>query len=158
MCSGDSLSPGPLLISVSPPRFSEPEREGLKPPGYRDSDSGQEEARTTGNVSQETIGPGWEGDFSFPSSSLLVQVSIREKERQDYYYSSKQAGKNKDDHMGKPGAFPYLFQDIVSDSASMKPTLAGWAGGLPYTPSQQLEEGTAQTRVTFHSLHSLQVT
>lgn len=36
---GDSLSHSPLLTSVSPPRFNEPRREGLKPDGYRDSDS-----------------------------------------------------------------------------------------------------------------------
>lgn len=39
MSSGDSFSHGPLLTSVSPPRFSEPEREELKPAGYMGSDS-----------------------------------------------------------------------------------------------------------------------
>lgn len=39
MSLGDSLSHSPLLTSVSPPRFNEPRREGLKPAGYRDSDS-----------------------------------------------------------------------------------------------------------------------
>ena len=36
---GDSLTHSPLLTSVSPPRFDEPERAGLKPAGYGDSDS-----------------------------------------------------------------------------------------------------------------------
>lgn len=57
LSSGDSFSHGPLLTSVSSPRFSEPEREGLKPTGYRDSDSRRHVERNIGNVAQEVIGP-----------------------------------------------------------------------------------------------------
>ena len=34
------------------------------------------EGRNAGNVAQEAIGPGREGDFSFPGPTLLVQVSM----------------------------------------------------------------------------------
>lgn len=91
LSSGDSLSP--LLTSVSSPRFSEPEREGLKPAGYRDSDSRGQEERNIGNVAQEVIGPGREGEFSFPGSTFLVLVSRGKKKRQDYCYIFKWAGK-----------------------------------------------------------------
>lgn len=74
MSLGDSLSHSPLLTSVSPPRFNEPRREGLKPAGYRDSDSENRRRRNTGNVAQEARGPGREGDFSFPGPTLGLQV------------------------------------------------------------------------------------
>lgn len=81
LSSGDSFSLGPLLTSVSPPRFSEPEREEFKPAGYRDSDSqNRRRKENAGNAAQEAEGPGREGDSSFPGSTLLVQVSIRVKE------------------------------------------------------------------------------
>lgn len=44
-------------------------------------------------MTQEAIELGREGDFSFSGPTLLVQVSIRGKERQNYCYNSKQAGK-----------------------------------------------------------------
>lgn len=56
-----------------------------------------------------------EGDFSFSGPTLLVQVSIRGKERQNYCYNSKQAGKTAlGEGTGmtkrKPGDSPCLFR------------------------------------------------
>lgn len=91
LSSGDSLSP--LLTSVSSPRFSEPEREGLKPAGYRDSDSRGQEERNIGNVAQEVIGPGREGEFSFPGSTFLVLVSRGKKRDRIIVISSNGQGR-----------------------------------------------------------------
>lgn len=92
LSSGDSLSHGPLLTSVSSSRFSVPEREGLKPAGYRDSDSRRQEERNIGNMAQDVIAPRKEGEFSFPGSTLWFQ-SAEGKKRRNYCYIFKWTGK-----------------------------------------------------------------
>lgn len=83
MSSHDSHSNARPLTSVSPPRFSEPEREELKPDGYGDSDSrGQEEERNAGNVTQEAIIPGRNGiSASLASPFWSKSVSGKKKDR-----------------------------------------------------------------------------
>lgn len=154
MSSGDSLRHSPLLTSVSPPRFSEPEREGLRPAGCGDSDSEDRREDMQEMSPRKLYDQGAKGisaslDPPFWSKSALGGGGVRKG--QDYYYSSRQARKIAlregtgimTNDKGKPVVSLSLFQSplrccflfpgVVSDSASTKPTLAAWPGGLPYT-------------------------
>lgn len=106
------------------------------------TDSRGQEERNIGNVAQEVIGLGREGEFSFPGSTLLVLVS-RGKKILLYLQMGREDStgrKNKDDDKGKPGVSPCLIQGVASGSASMKSKLAVWVGDF-HIPSQLLEKG-----------------
>lgn len=120
-------------------------------------------------MAQEATGPGWDGDFSFSGSTLLVQVSIRGKESQDYCYSSKEAGKTAlgeetgmmtRGNLGLSLPVPetlevLLFCSWALSQILLQETSAGCLGwGTCYTLPAAQEEGRAQTTAHSRRAHS----
>lgn len=115
MSSGDSFSHGPLLTSVSPPRFSKPDREELKPAGYRDSDSEDRRRKEMQEMWPRKLkdlgGKGisaslalffWSKSASGGKRGLALLLQLQ----------TDSTGRcNRDDNKGKPGASPSCSTD-----------------------------------------------
>lgn len=117
LSSGDSFSLGPLLTSVSPPRFSEPEREEFKPAGYRDSDSEDRRRKEMQEMWPRKLkdqgGKGISASLALPFWSKSASGGKREPGLLLWLQTGREnsTGKrNRDDSKGKAGTCPSLFQ------------------------------------------------